>query len=242
MNIQRTAALAKKELYSSIHSPAFYGIGFFFLLSTAIIFFYIQRFFVMNVASLRSYFASFPLVYVLVIPVLVMKSWAEERRLGSAELLLTMPFTEWELVAGKFLSSLALIGLFLVLTIPVPLSLLPLGSFDGGVIFCEYLGAALLGSCAIALGHLLSALSKNLSGAFLGTAAVLLAAMTATQLTQIFELPPALASLINFFSLAFHYESFSKGIIDTRDLAFFVLATVIFLQLNAQVLYARRWR
>ena len=241
MNIQRALALTKKELYTYIYSPVFYGIAVFFLLFTSISFFYVQRFFAMDSASLRSYFAAFPLAFVLVIPVIAMKSWAEEHRLGSAELLLTMPFSEWDLALGKYLSSLAVIGIFLALTIPVPLSLLPLGHFDSGIILCEYLGALLLGSSAAALGHLLSALAKNQAGAFIGTAAVLLATMLITQLTQMFELPPFLAGLLNLCSLSFHFESFARGIIDTRDLAFFMLATAILLYGNKEALYLRRW-
>ncbi|AEF83884.1 ABC transporter permease protein [Treponema primitia ZAS-2] len=239
---QRALALARKELYSHCNSPAFYGIAVFFLLFTSIWLFYIQRYFAMDMASLRVYFAAFPLAFILVIPVITMKSWAEERKLGSVELLLTMPFSEWELVLGKFISSLAVMAFIIVLTIPVPLSLLPLGRFDGGVIFGEYIGSLLLASAATALGLLLSSLSKNQAGAFLGGAVALMAVMLIQQITQSFDLPPWLAEGINFISLAFHFESFSKGLIDSRDLAFFITATVLFLFLNTRVILYRKWR
>jgi ABC-2 type transport system permease protein len=239
---QRVLALTKKELYSQLNSPVFYGTAVFFLLFTSIWLFYFQQFFARNMATLRPFFAAFPLAFILVIPVLTMKSWAEERKLGSAEILLTMPFSEWDLTLGKFLSSLAMIAALLVLTFPVPLSLLPLGDFDGGVIASEYLGALLLGASAAALGHLLSALSKNQAGAFLGSAAVLLLVMLMNQFTLGLNLPPLLAEIINAVSLAFHFESFSKGLIDTRDLAYFILTTVLFLYLNTRVLLFRKWR
>ena len=238
---RRAAALAKKEIFSYSNSPAFYGISVFFLLFCSVWFFYFQQFFTMDSATLRPYFAAFPMVFILVIPVITMKSWAEERKLGSVEMLLTMPFSEWDLVLGKFLSSLAVLAALLLLTIPLPLSLLPLGDFDGGVIVCEYTGAFLLGASATALGLLLSALSKNQGGAFLGSAVVLLAVMLINRLTFTFDLPLWLAEGINFISLAFHFESFSKGLIDSRDLAFFIIATILFLFLNTRVLIFRKW-
>jgi ABC-2 type transport system permease protein len=164
---RRALALAARELYSASYSPSVYGIGVFFLVFTSVWFFYVQRFFVMGSASLRPYFSGFPLAFILVIPVITMKSWAEERKTGSVELLLTMPFSEWDLALGKFLSSLGVFSFFLVLTIPVPLSLVPLGRFQAGVIVSEYIGALLLGSSALSLGLLLSSLSKNQAGAFL---------------------------------------------------------------------------
>ncbi|MDR0388278.1 MAG: ABC transporter permease subunit [Treponema sp.] len=239
---QRVLALTKKELYSQLNSPVFYGIAVFFLLFTSIWLFYFQQFFARNTATLRPFFAAFPLAFILVIPVITMKSWAEERKLGSAEILLTMPFSEWDLTLGKFLSSLAMIAALLILTLPVPLSLFPLGDFDGGVIASEYLGAFLLGASAAALGHLLSALSKNQAGAFLGSAAVLLLVMLMNQFTLGLNLPPLVAETINAVSLAFHFESFSKGLIDTRDLAYFILTTALFLYLNTRVLLFRKWR
>jgi ABC-2 type transport system permease protein len=244
MNIlpKKVLALTKKELYSQLNSPVFYGIAVFFLLFTSIWLFYFQQFFARNTATLRPFFAAFPLAFILVIPVITMKSWAEERKLGSAEILLTMPFSEWDLTLGKFLSSLTMIAALLVLTLPVPLSLFPLGDFDGGVIASEYLGAFLLGASAAALGHLLSALSKNQAGAFLGSAAALLLVMLMNQFTLGLNLPPLVAETINAVSLAFHFESFSRGLIDTRDLAYFILTTALFLYLNTRVLLFRKWR
>jgi ABC-2 type transport system permease protein len=181
-------------------------------------------------------------VFILVIPVITMRSWAEERKMGSVELLLTMPFSEWDLVMGKFLSSLGILAGLLVLTLPVPLSLFSLADFDKGVILGEYAGALLLGSAAIALGLWLSSLSKNQAGAFLGSAVVLMFVMLSNQLTMSFSLPAWLTEAISFISLAFHFESFSKGLIDTRDLAFFIFSTVLFLFLNTRVIIYRKWR
>jgi ABC-2 type transport system permease protein len=193
-------------------------------------------------ASLRAWFAVFPLAYILVIPAITMKSWAEERRTGSMELLLTMPFSEWSLVLGKFTAAFGVLAAFLLLTVPLPLSLAPLGDFDGGIILGEYLGVLLLGASATALGLFFSSFSRNQAGAFLGSAAALLAVTLIDQVSQVLNLPRFLAEALNFLSLTFHFESFSRGILDSRDLAFFILSTFLFLFLNTQVLLFRKWR
>jgi ABC-2 type transport system permease protein len=238
---QKTWALAKKELYSYLISPAFYGIALFFLLFTSIWLFNFQNFFTRDMATLRGYFIAFPLAFIIVIPGITMKSWAEERKMGSLELLVTLPFSEWELVMGKFLSCFTMLAAILVLTIPLPLSLLPLGRFDGGVILCEYVGALLLGAAATALGLLLSALSKNQVAAFLGGASVLVVIMLINQIPFTASLPPWLNAAVNFVSLSFHFESFSKGLLDSRDLLFFILSTVLFLFLNTRVILFRKY-
>ena len=238
----RAFVLARKEFFQFLYTPAFYGAAVFFLLFCSVWLFYLQQFFAADQATLRPYFGIFPVVFILVIPVITMKSWAEERKTGTVELLLTMPFTEWDLVAGKFLSSLGVLCAILLLTIPLPLTLAPLGHFDAGTIFCEYLGAFLLGSSATALGLLMSCLSKNQGGAFLGSAVVLMAVMLSNMITRFFNMPEWLASFINSFSLVYHFDSFTKGIIDSRDLAFFIISTVLFLFINTRVILFRKWR
>jgi len=238
----RALTLARKEFYQYLYTPSFYGVAVFFLVFCSVWLFYFQRYFVMNQATLRPYFGIFPIVFIVVVPVLTMKSWAEERKTGTVELLLTMPFTEWDLVLGKFFPVLGFLSMMLLLTLPMPLSLLRLGNFDAGLLFCEYFGAFLLGASASALGLLLSSLSKNQAGSFLGSVVVLLFVMLVNQITFAFDFPGWLAGFINFFSLSFHFESFTKGIIDSRDLAFFALSTALFLFINTQVILFRKWK
>lgn len=237
--LARIWALARKELYSWLNSPAFFGITVFFLLFVSVWFYYLQRFFAMDTATLRPFFEAFPLAFILVIPILTMKAWAEEKKLGSAEILFTLPFTEWELVLGKFLSCFILLAVMVLLTLPVPLTLLPLGRFDLGVIAAEYAGILLLGASAAALGLFLSGVSRNQAAAFAGSAVVLLAVMLVNNLTQ--GLPAGLAEAVNYISLSFHFESFARGLLDSRDIAFFLLTTALFLFLNTQILIFRRW-
>jgi ABC-2 type transport system permease protein len=237
----RIIALTRKELYSYLNAPAFYGAAVFFLGFCSVWLFFIQRYFTLNVATLRPYFVAFPIVFILVIPVLTMKSWAEERKTGSIELLLTMPFSEWELVLGKFFSTFALLVMMLVLTIPLPLCLAPLGEFDIGVIVCEYIGAVFMGASAVALGLLLSSLSKNQAGSFLGSAVAMLTVMLINNLTFSMNLPFWMTEFVNFISLSFHFESFSKGLLDSRDIVYFTASTILFLFITTRVILFRRW-
>lgn len=241
VSCRRTLALTRKELSSYLSTPAFYGAAVFLLVFSSIWLFYFQGYFRMNAATLRPYFAVFPLVFILVIPVLTMKSWAEERKTGSIEILLTMPFSEWNLVLGKFFSAYAMLVMMLVMTIPMPLTLLPMGQFDIGVIVCEYIGTLLLGASAVSLGLLLSSLSKSQAGGFISSAAVLMVVMLANMFTLLFNLPHGLSRFINFFSLSFHFESFTKGLFDSRHFLFFAVSTVLFLFLNTRVILFRKW-
>jgi ABC-2 type transport system permease protein len=237
----RALALAKKELFVYSITPAAYGIAVFFLVFVSAWLFYMQHFFAMDTASFRSFFAVFPLVFVFVIPVITMKSWAEENKSGTSEILFTMPFSEWDLVLGKFFSSFAVLLFMIVLTLPLPLSLLPLGNFEAGIIITEYCGIILLGASATSLGVLLSSLSKNQAASFLGTLVVLLLVVFVSDFTRMFNLPSVLSDFFNFMSLSFHFESFSKGLFDSRDFAFFLIATFLFLFLNTRVILFKKW-
>jgi ABC-2 type transport system permease protein len=239
--MNRAFILARKEIYQYLNTPSIYGAVVFFLLFCSLWLFYFQQIFAMDQATLRPYFEIFPVAFILVIPVITMKSWAEERKTGTVELLLTMPFSEWDLVLGKFFSCMGILSMMLLLTVPLPLTLLSLGSFDGGMIFTEYLGALLLCASATSLGLLMSCLSKNQGGAFLGSAVVLMIVMLIDQIPMVFNIPYWIARSINYISLAYHFESFSKGLIDTRDLAFFVLTTALFLFINTRVILFRKW-
>jgi ABC-2 type transport system permease protein len=241
-NLSASLALAKKELFSLFNSPLFYGAAVFFLLFTSIWLFVMQRYFTMNSATLRPYFAAFPLAFILVIPALTMKSWAEERKMGTAELLLTLPVSSGGLVLGKFLASFVMLAVIIAFTIPLPLSLFPLGSFDHGVAAAEYLGALLFAAAACSLGQFVSCLAKNQASAFIGSIAVLIIVTLCDMLPQAMNMPGAVTAFVNYISLTYHFQSFSKGLLDTRDLLFFVLITALFLYLNTRVIVFRKWK
>jgi ABC-2 type transport system permease protein len=234
-------ALAGRELLSWFFSPVYYGISVFFLLFLSIYLFYFQAFFALNSVSLRPFFSGFPLAYILVIPAITVKSWTEEKRLGTIEYLFSLPLSEWQMVLGKFLSAFALLFTLVLLTVAVPLSLSPLGHFEAGVIITEYLGTLLLGAAAIAFGLFFSSVSKSQAAAFLGSALILLVLLLIDRFTLGANVSVGLTAFLNFFSLSFHFESFSRGLLDSRDLVFFILATLLFLFLTTRVLLFRKW-
>jgi ABC-2 type transport system permease protein len=238
----RMWAVCKKEMFSYSISAVFYGVAIFLLLFTAIWLFFMNAFFAQNQASLRSYFSAFPYAFIGVVPALTMKSWSEERKTGSFELLATLPFSDWDLVLGKWLAAFIGLAAMLVLTIPLPLCLAPLGRFDAGVIVSQYLGTLLLGAVTIALGLFFSSFSRNQAGAFLASAVIIVALVLINRIPQVVDMPSWLGNFINFFSLSFHFESFAKGLLDTRDVLFFILGTFLFLFLNTRVLLFRRFK
>jgi ABC-2 type transport system permease protein len=240
--MRRTFTLLRKELASYFNSPIAYIVVIFFLVFTSVWFFYIQQFVAQNVASLRSYFAIFPIVFIILLPAMTMRSWAEENKSGTVELLLTLPFKEGQTVAGKFLGAFSLLVVMLLLTVPVPLTVSPLGDFESGQIVGQYLGVLLLGAAGLAIGLFISSLSKNQITAFIMSAVVLLFFTLINQVSFLVELPAWAASVINYLSLDYHFSSFEKGLIDTRDVTFYAALAVFFLYLNTKVLVFRKWR
>ncbi len=240
--MSRIIAIARRELGAYFATPVAYIVVIFFLVVTAGWFFFVNGFFAQDTASLRSYFSLWPIVFIALIPAITMRSWAEERRQGTAEILLTLPARERELVLGKFLGSLALLLITVLLTLPVPLSVAPLGSFEPGQIVGQYVGVILLGCTGLAAGMLLSALSANQISAFLLGVVFLLVITMIGRLPGALVLPGWLASAFTWLSFDYHFDSFGKGVLDTRDALYFVVLTFAFLYATTKVLILRRFR
>ncbi len=235
-------AVVKRELRSFFNSPAAYAVIVFFLVFTSAWLFFIQQFFAQDTSSLRAYFGIFPTVFVLLIPAITMRSWAEERKLGTEELLFTFPIREGELVAGKYLAALILLVVILALTVAVPLSVAPIGYFDPGQIVSEYLGVIFLAAAAIAIGLFLSAVSANQVTAFLSTVFALLFLTFIGELPKIVQLPYWAASAVGYLSIDYHFDSFRKGVLDSRDIAYFLILSAGFLYANVKVLVLAKWK
>jgi ABC-2 type transport system permease protein len=237
----RISPVVKKELASYFNSPIAYIVVVAYLVVTSAVLFLVNQFFIENQASLRGYFGFVPIVFIFLIPAITMRSWAEERKSGTLEILLTLPFREAEAVAGKFLAAMALLGCMMALSVPLPLSLGRFGSFDAGQIICQYLGTILVGACGISIGLLISSLSSNQISSYIFCGLALFAFTLTGQLNSVMSLPGWLAAGLRAVSFNFHFDSFAKGIIDTRDLAYFVILCAAFLFLNTQVLIRRKW-
>ncbi len=240
--LTNTMSLVKKELRSYFNSPIAYVAVTAFLVFTSVWFFYLQNFFAQNVASLRSYFAIMPTVFIILIPALTMRIWAEEKKLGTIEVLMTLPYKEYQLVLGKFLSTFIVLFIMLLLTLPIPIMLSMLGRFDWGQIFGEYLGVLLIGTTGISIGLFVSSVSTNQISAFVSGLLILLLLTLINQVNLFINMPMWMISVFNYLSLGYHFETFRKGLIDTRDLFFYLIVTGLFLYLNVKVLILNKWK
>lgn len=234
--------VARKEMAIYFNSPIAYIVVVFFLAFTSSWFFYIQQFLAQNVASMRSFFGIVPVVFVILLPAVTMRSWAEEHKLGTDEVLLTLPLTEAQAVVGKFCGAMGLLVIMLALTLPVPLTISPLGDFATGQIIGQYIGTLLLGAAAISVGLFVSSLSQNQITAFILGVVVLLVLTLVNQVNVVVDLPRRLGGLLNQISLNHHFRSFEKGLLDSRDIIYYVLLAFLFLYLNTKVLIFRKWR
>ncbi|PKL07450.1 MAG: ABC transporter permease [Spirochaetae bacterium HGW-Spirochaetae-7] len=236
-----TTTIARREIASYFNSPVAYIFIVAFLLSCGTLFFFFERFFAAGQATMRGYFALMPFVLSVLIPALTMRLWAEERRQGTYELLLTMPFGDGELVLGKYLAAMAVVSVAMALSLPVPLLASMFGRFDAGVIVSEYLGAMMMASAATAIGQAVSGASRNQISAFMATVLILLSLSLLSQATTWIELPLWLAGAVNWISLAYHFSSFARGVIDTRDVAYFALLTAGCLWVTTRLLSTGKW-
>ncbi len=234
--------IIKKEIKSYFNSPIAYIVLVAFLVFSSVWLFYLQQFFARDVASLRIYFGIIPVVFIFLMPAITMRSWAEERKLGTIEILLTLPFKEGELVIGKFLAAMGLLIVMMALTLPIPLLLSPFGTFDWGEILSQYLGLLLIGAAGISLGLFISAQATNQLSAFIIGVIVLLFLTLVAQVNQVAQLPPWAAGFFNYLSLGYHFESFGRGLIDSRDLFYYLLVISLFLYLNIKTLVFQKWQ
>jgi ABC-2 type transport system permease protein len=233
--------ILKKELKSYFNSPIAYILVVTFLVFSSIWVFFLQSFFAGNVASLRNFFSVIPIVFIILMPALTMRSWAEEKKLGTMEVLMTLPFRESTLVIGKFLAALCLLAIMIALTLPIPLLLSQFGDFDWGEILGQYIGVVLLGSAGISVGLFVSSLMANQISSFLISLFVLLVLTLVSQVNRVFAVPPWAAEAVNFISFGHHFSNFQRGLIDTRDLLYYGVVSALFLYLNTKTLVFRKW-
>ncbi|TFG64248.1 MAG: ABC transporter permease [Spirochaetales bacterium] len=238
----RLNPVIRKELKSYFNSPIAYIAVIAFVLFSAVWLFFLQQFLARNTASLRAYFSIMPMVFIVLIPALTMRSWAEEKKLGTDEILLTLPFKESHVVLGKFFATFILVLIMAGLTLPMPITLNALGRFEAGEIIGQYLGLLLLAGTAIALGQFISSVATNQISAFIFSVVALLFITLVGQATAFLNLPGWLAAFFNYISLDYHFGSFEKGLLDSRDFIYFLLFTAFFLYLNMKVLALRKWK
>jgi len=207
-------------------SPIAYVFLVIFLLLTGFFTFTVGNFFERGEASLVSFFTWHPWLYLFLVPAAGMRLWAEERRLGTMELLLTMPITTWQAIIGKFLASWLFLALALALTFPVVITVNYLGDPDNGVILAGYVGSLLLAGTYLAISCMTSALTRNQVISFIVSVMIALFLILAgyTPVTDLLTrwANPVIVEIIAAFSVMTHFEGFQRGVLDTRDVVFFV--------------------
>jgi ABC-2 type transport system permease protein len=235
--VGRIVAIFNRELAGYFATPLAYVFIIVFLLLAGILTFLVGHFFERGQADLQSFFTFHPWLYLVLVPALSMRLWAEERKSGTIELFLTLPIRLGEAVIGKFLAAWCFSGVTLLLTFPFWLTVNFLGEPDNGVIFAGYAGSWLMAGAILAIGAAISATTKNQIIAFVVTAAgvfLLTAAGTSTVL-GLFRgwAPPALVSAVADASLFGHFSAITRGVIEARDLVYFVSLTLAALAANA---------
>ena len=219
-------AVMKRELGGYFTSPIAYVFLVIFLLLTGFFTFTVGNFFERGEASLVSFFTWHPWLYLFLVPAVGMRLWSEERRLGTLELLLTLPITAWQAIVGKFLASWLFLALALVLTFPVIITVNWLGAPDNGVIAAGYVGSLLLAGAYLAISCMTSAMTRNQVISFILSVMICLFLILAgyTPVTDLLTrfANPVVTQTVAAFSVMTHFEAFQRGVLDTRDVVFFV--------------------
>ncbi|MCX5896654.1 MAG: ABC transporter permease subunit [Proteobacteria bacterium] len=229
-----------KEFRGYFNSPIAYIFIISFLVFTSWLFF--KGFFLMNQSSLRSFFSILPWVFLFLAPAVTMRSWAEEKKLGTIELLMTLPVKDYEVVLGKFLASFIFLIVTLLCSIPLPLTVMLVGNPDIGPIWGGYVGAFLMGGAYLAIGCFASSLTENQIVAFILAIFLSFALLIIGENLVIMNLPAALVPVFTFLGLGAHFESIGRGVIDSRDIIYYISIIGFFLFLNGLSVESRKWK
>lgn len=237
--------IAKRELGAYFSSPLAYIFIVIFLLLCGFFTFMVGGFFERGEASLiQPFFVWHPWFYLFLVPAVGMRLWAEERRVGTLELLLTMPITTWQAIVGKFLASWLFLALALVLTFPIIITVNYLGSPDNGVILCGYLGSWLMAGAYLAISCVTSAMTRNQVVSFILSVVICLFFILAG-FPPVIRLLESWASswlvdVVTSFSVITHFEGLQRGVLDSRDLIFFFSLIVFSLFTTSAILRGHR--
>ncbi len=218
-------ALMARELGSFFSSPVAYIVTGLFLAFAGFLFF--PAFFLVNRAELRNFFAMLPVLFAFFIPAITMRLFAEESRSGSLETLMTLPVSGSDVVAGKFLASFVFSMVMLVPTLAYAVTAALLGKPELAPLVGGYLGAAFLAACFTAIGLFASSVTKNQIVAFFVACSICVALALVDRFLVL--LPGTLAGKFEYLSAGYHFESIARGIIDSRDLLYFLSLTAFFL-------------
>jgi ABC-2 type transport system permease protein len=232
------STIAKREIRTFFNSPVAYLVVTVFMLISGYLFF--SQLFLEKSADMRQYLGITPLLFSFIIPALTMRLLAEEKGSGTLELLITMPVRDWEVVLGKFLAGLAMVGTIVGITAVYAITVAMLGPIDKGAALTGYLGLLLLGGAYAAIGVMASSFTRNQIVAFILAFAISFALFLAGKIVQI--APEWLKPVLAFISTDVHFESLAKGVLDTRDILYYVSVMVVSLVIATASLESRKWK
>ena len=243
-SMRNIRTIAKREMAGYFASPVAFVFIVIFLLLAAFFTFMVAGFFERGEANLGGFFTWHPWLYLFLVPAVGMRLWSDERRLGTIELLLTMPVTTWQAIVGKFLAAWAVLALALALTFPVVLTVNYLGHPDNGVILGGYIGSLLMAGAYLAISSMTSALTRNQVVSFILAVVLALFLILAGY-------PPVTSLLVQWASPWFvdgvaacsvmtHFESIQKGVLDSRDVLYFLSIIVFSLFTTGVIVRAHR--
>lgn len=231
----------KKELGGYLNSPSAYIFLIIFLIVGSALFFRLHRFFANEIAAMGGYFVFIPWLFLFFIPAIAMRVWAEEKKAGTEELLMTMPVRDHEVVLGKYLAALVLLCVALALTFPIPLTLshfvFEKTPVDWGPVWCGYVSSLLLGASILAVGTWASSLTVNQIIAFIVGCTISFTLLIMGFITLDFPGSELIAKL----SLYSHYASMYRGVLDLSDIVYFFSVIAFFVFLNVRSIESRKW-
>jgi ABC-2 type transport system permease protein len=216
--MRQALLIFSKEFKDYFISPIAYIVIAIFLLVTGWLFF--STFFVFGQVELRRFFDLLPFLFALVVPIITMRLFSEELNVGSYEILLTLPVTFRDIIIGKFLAGLAFVGAILLPTLSYPIFISFLGDLDWGVVAGAYIGSMLLGAAYVAIGLFASSLTRNqIIACIVG---MVICAILAIIDKMLFFFPQSILDVVVYLSSSIHFENVAKGIVDTRDVLYFL--------------------
>jgi ABC-2 type transport system permease protein len=235
--------IAKREFLAYFNSAIAYVFMVVFLLLSSINFVLVQYFFLLNQASLRRFFESLPWMFIVLVPAVTMRLWAEEKKSGTIEILLTLPVRHLEVMLGKFFAAWAFLCLTVCLTLPMTIMVATMGELDWGPTVGGYIAAFLMGGAYLAIGIFISSLTKNQILAYVGAAVVCLGFVVVGQQNVLHTVYDIWAPAVHVFVAASflpHFENIARGVLDTKDIVHFASIMFLFLSLNHVALEARK--
>lgn len=241
MNTKSFKYLYKKELLSFFNTPSGYvfmviTIFFNFLFFFLGIFDLIPGFWDAQSASIESYMNLLPFTFILLVPAVTMRIWAEERKSGTIEILKTLPYTEFQLVFAKFLGCWTFVSLIILSAIPLTLSISLMGLMDWGKTFTLYLGSILMAGAYVSIGMVASALTKEQIVAFIITFFISLFMFLSNYYLLSQHLPPEWNFFLGFLSISYHFSSFSKGLILFSDVVYYISFIGLMIYINIELI------